>query len=96
MKSAKSAKAGKLLKLTKLNRVFKMFRAVRTVKIMRLIVVWGDILHQTQTLITRIFTCIPLIFKLLPILWMVFYIYAVIGLEIFNSKSIIFRPNSPY
>lgn len=40
--------------------------------------------------------CIPMIMKLVPIIWMTFYLWAIVGIEIFNTNTFQFRPNSPY
>ena len=89
LSQAKTAKAGKLLRLTKLNRLFKMFRALRTAKFCRFLEAGADTFDNVKQLIQRIFTCIPLIFKLTPIMFTMFYVYAIIGMEIFNTNTFV-------
>ncbi|EGR34851.1 hypothetical protein IMG5_000790 [Ichthyophthirius multifiliis] len=96
LRSAKSLRTTKLLRLTKLNRIFKVFRAIKTMKIINVISQGIDTLNQVKILIQRIFMCIPIISKLIPILLIIFYIYALIGVNIFNTKLNSYRLNSPY
>lgn len=96
LKSVRTAKASKLIRITKANRVFRMFRACRSVKIFNCCVVAADILYEVKLLIERIFTCFPLILKLTPIIFMAFYFYSCIGVEIFNSHDYEIKEGSPY
>lgn len=38
-------------------------------------------------MIQRIFLCVPLIFKLMPILLAVMYIYAILGMQFFDTSK---------
>lgn len=76
--------------------MFKAVKALRTVKIVNIFVEGANILIQLKTMIQRIFICFPIIIKLVPIIMMVFYIWAIIGMENFNKKTHSYRQGSPY
>jgi len=92
----KGAKTTKLLKITKLNRVFKIFKTLRTIKLIGAVVKGAEMLNQVQLLLQRILLCVPIVFQLVPILEMIFYIYAILGMEIYNTKTFEHQANSPY
>ena len=33
-------------------------------------------------------TCVPLVFKMIPIIWMLVYLWAIIGMEYFNKNTV--------
>ena len=47
-------------------------------------------------MIERILLCVPIIMKVIPIILMVFYIWAIIGIENLNTKTHQYKEDSPY
>lgn len=47
-------------------------------------------------MVERIFLCIPMIFRLIPVMFMIFYFWAVIGIENFNTETNPHRAGSHY
>ena len=93
--SATSVQSSKLLKLAKLNKLFRTFRACRTIKIVSFLFYGIDTLVQLKNMVERIFTCMPMIIRLLPIILSTNYVYAIVGIEIFNTRTDPFA-DSPY
>ncbi|EGR33043.1 hypothetical protein IMG5_062980 [Ichthyophthirius multifiliis] len=96
LKSAKSAKTTKLIKLSKLNRIFKVFHTIKNTKLFNCLAIGAETLNQVQLLLKKIIMCIPLVAKLIPIILMVFYLYAFWGMETFNTQTFEFKKGSPY
>jgi hypothetical protein len=66
------------------------------VKFLNFLISGANLLLQLKTMIQRIFLCIPMILKLIPIMLMVFYLYAIIGMQLFNISTHPYREGSPY
>ncbi|EGR34811.1 hypothetical protein IMG5_001520 [Ichthyophthirius multifiliis] len=89
-------KNAKLLKISRINRIIKIFNKLRSFKVFNLLIIGAETLNQVQLLIQKIFMCIPIILQLIPILIIIFYLYAVWGMEIFNIRTFSYKKNSPY
>lgn len=87
VKSAKSVKSSKLIRVTKINKMFKAVKALRTVKIANFLSEGANIFIQLKVMISRTILCIPMIMRLIPIMFQIFYFWAIIGMENFNTKT---------
>lgn len=76
--------------------MFRTLKALRTVKIVNFLIIGADTLIQIKIMIQRIILCLPLIFKLIPLILMVFYIYSIFGMEYFNHETSKTVDNSPF
>ena len=65
-----------------------MFRALRTAKILNYIFQGLDLIRKVYEMLYKIFICIPIVLKLSIIIIIFFYIYAVIGVEIFAENLV--------
>lgn len=82
----KSLGASRVLKIAKLQKVFRMLRVLRTVKIFNYLFDGLEIITQVYEMLYKIVICIPIVMKLSVICVIVFYVYAVIGVELFASN----------
>jgi two pore calcium channel protein 1/two pore calcium channel protein 3 len=96
LKSAKSVKSSRILRITKINKLFRAFKAFRTMKFCHIFINGAEMLLQLQNMIERIFLCLPFIFKFVPLMIMIFYIWAIIGMDNFNTNTHPYREGSPY
>lgn len=87
LRTAKSLKATRLVRISKLNRGLKALKTLRTIKFFNFLSFGADIVANVKLLITRTLYCIPLIMRLIPIILLVFYIWAIIGMTYFNTKT---------
>jgi hypothetical protein len=60
---------------------------VRSVKIINFLILGADTLLKIKFMVSKIFVCIPLIFQFFPALWIVYYVYAIFGMEFFDAES---------
>ncbi|KAL4429432.1 hypothetical protein ABPG74_021019 [Tetrahymena malaccensis] len=96
LQNTKSAKATKLLRLTKINRVFRIFKALRSIKFLSILLAGFELFYQVKDLLIKIFMCLPIVIRLIPVILVVYYIYTYIGLDNFNTNTFQYNPNSPY
>ncbi|EAR82678.2 cation channel family transporter (macronuclear) [Tetrahymena thermophila SB210] len=96
LQNTKSAKATKLLRLTKINRVFRIFKALRSIKFLSILLAGFELFYQVKDLLIKIFMCLPIVVRLIPIILVVYYIYTYIGLDNFNTNTFNYNQNSPY
>lgn len=82
----KSLAASRVIKIAKIQKVFRLFRALRTVKILSFLAVGLEIFSEVKKMFLKIALCMPIVFKLTSIIFIIFYIYAAIGVEIFTTS----------
>lgn len=73
-----------------------MLRAIRTIKFLKFISYGADTLIRVKKLIMKVSICFPIIFKMVLTQMFIFYIYAIIGMMIFNTETNEYRHGSPY
>lgn len=73
-----------------------MFRALRTIKILNYVLSGLDIIHKVYEMLYKIVICVPIVMKLSVISIIVFYIFAVIGVELFSKNLYDFENDSDY
>lgn len=89
-------------------RLFKLIATLRGAKLFKCCYAGFKSVHRIRRFIQDLILCFPigiypsqfffkgiLVLKLMAVLFMVTYLYAIIGMEIFNSKDQIYE-NSPY
>ncbi|KAL4467991.1 hypothetical protein ABPG72_015861 [Tetrahymena utriculariae] len=96
LQNTKSAKATKLLRLTKINRVFRIFKALRSIKFLSILLAGFELFYQVKDLLIKIFMCLPIVIRLIPVILVIYYIYTYIGLDNFNTNTFRYNENSPY
>lgn len=67
--------------------MFRAFRALRTVKVVNFLVIGADTLIQMKVMVQRIIMCIPLVLKLIPVIVMIFYLWAIMGMDKWNLDT---------
>ena len=96
VKSAKSVKSSRILRVARINKLFKAFKALRTFKFFNVCLEGVNILIQLKSMISRIFLCLPMIVKFIPMMCMVIYLWAIIGMENLNTVTHSFSHGSTY
>ena len=71
--------------MAKIQKVFRLFRAFRTIKLVNFFLQGLNFVSKVQQMFYKIVICIPIIIKLSVICVIMFYIYSVIGVEIFTT-----------
>lgn len=56
----------------------------------------SEFLESTQLIIARIIFCVPLILRLIPVLLLVYYVWGICGMSVFNTKTHSYKEGSPY
>jgi hypothetical protein len=79
----------------KAQRALKLLRIVRSVKLCKYCLLRFRALQRLQKLMGNIAICLPIVFKLAIVLFMISYSYAILGMEIFHSDLAI-HEESPY
>ncbi|EGR34843.1 hypothetical protein IMG5_000710 [Ichthyophthirius multifiliis] len=74
-----------LVKITKIQRVFRILKTFRTIKIIQFLFAGLDIIEKVHQMFYKIVICIPIVLKLSVIIFILFYIYASLGVEIFTT-----------
>ncbi|EGR31354.1 hypothetical protein IMG5_111980 [Ichthyophthirius multifiliis] len=75
----------RLLKIKKIIKLLKYLKYIRDRNIMQYFSNLYIIIQRVQKLISQIFICIPIVLRFSIILFVAFYIYSVIGVEIFTT-----------
>jgi hypothetical protein len=76
------------------NNLSNILRLVRFMKVLRLVKLLNfffqkiELFNQVKVLIKKIFLCLPLCKNVLTMLFFIFYIFAIIGVEIFNPAPL--------
>ena len=68
-------------------------RAFRSVKVVSVLAAGMQIFHDVKGLFYKIIICIPAVMKLISIVWIVFFVYATVGVEILSTD---YHGTSPY
>ncbi|CAD8182723.1 unnamed protein product [Paramecium octaurelia] len=89
-----SIKANRILRLAKIQKVFRLFRAFRSVKIISFLLKGVEFLDVVRRLLYKILFCIPIIFRLMMPVQMVFFIYATIGIYVYGEVETV--ADNPY
>ena len=87
----RSAKAGRIARLGKLSRTAKMtrmFRAFKTVRICKICRYFVRTFKKVNDLFYKTVCTFPSLLKMLNIIIMLFYIYAIIGCELFHIEDV--------
>lgn len=84
----KQAKSGKLLKITKIQRVLRIFRSMRSMKVLAVFNYGADTILRVKMLFQKIMYCLPVVLKLLTALFFAMYIYALVGMLLFQKTTI--------
>ncbi|CAD8077769.1 unnamed protein product [Paramecium sonneborni] len=89
-----SIKANRLLRLAKIQKVFRLFRAFRSIKILNFLLSGLEFLDIIKNLLYKIIICVPLIFRLLLPVQMIFFIYSCVGMYLYGKIQR--NPENPY
>jgi two pore calcium channel protein 3 len=87
LKVFKNAKAGKILKLTKFQKAFRIMKALRSVKIIQWCFASHETIKRLRNLFFRVLFCLPIVGRLTIVIFIVTYIYSIIGVEVFPTGS---------
>ena len=82
-----SITANRLLRLAKIQKVFRLFRAFRSIKVLNVLLSGLEFIDLVRTLIYKIIFCIPLIFRLMLPVQIVFFIYSLAGMYLYGTLN---------
>ena len=70
---------------------------MRSIKIFNIIFAGLEIFHEVKMMLYKVLLCIPIVVKISLIFFIVYFIYAIIGVEMFTTlPPTKFNKNSPY
>ena len=90
MKFFRTARAGKAARLSRIGRSQKLLSVCRMGKIFKIFKLCRFLARtfkRVHQLFYKTLCCLPSIWKMMSVLCALFYIYALIGMEIFNTKQ---------
>ncbi len=67
---------------------------MRSFKIFNILLIGLEIVISVKQMIYKMILCVPIVMKLLTIIFVIIYIYSSIGVEIFSSNKNIVNPYS--
>lgn len=86
-----SIKANRVLRLAKIQKIFRLFRAFRSVKVFSVILDGLRIFEEVKSIFFKIMMCLPVVLQFSLVIWVLFYTYSVIAVEILYYRS--YEPN---
>lgn len=95
-KNARTAKTSRVLRSTKIHRTLKMTKSIRSVRFMKVCKKFAQPFMRVKKLIHKIVLCIPGILQTSTILYIIMHVYAIIGMELFDTKTQVYNYGSPY
>lgn len=81
------------VQLIKVRRFFRIAKTIRTFKILNFFFISYEIFQEVKSLLHKIFILVPIFIRLLVMQLMIFYIFSVIGVELFNDGLDTFNQN---
>ena len=90
MRIFRTAKAGKVTKLSRLGRsqkLIRIFKVCRFFKAFRMCRFMARTFKRVHQLFYKTLCCFPSIIKIVSVVCVLFYIYALIGMELFSTKG---------
>lgn len=100
VKNAKTAKASKLVSSIKIKNALKASRSLKSVKMIRCCKKWLNCIlkpfYRVRNLIHKIILCLNSIVQTVTMLIIIFHIYAVAGMILFDAERYDTQDDSPY
>jgi hypothetical protein len=93
---AKSAKSVRFLKITRLQKTMKVTRSLRSFRLFRMCEGIMSVCIRITKLIEIIIVSLPTIWRIFTMMIILFYIYSLIGLELFRSTLIVNTAKPPF
>lgn len=76
--------------------MFRTIKAIRSIKIINFMFIGANALLKIKYLIQRMFICIPLVIQLMPVIFILYYVYSIIGMEFMNWETSEIREGGPF
>jgi len=95
-RNARSAKASRIMRSTKIHRTIKITKSVRSIKFLKIFKNVARPLYRLKKLLHKIILCLGAIKQTLTLLIMIFHFFAILGMELYDTRTQKYNYGSTY